>query len=305
MSEIPYENLVFQGGGVKGIAFAGALEEWPELVENAKRFAGSSAGAITAFLLALGYTPKELMDILFETNFNKFKDDSFGYFRDGNRLLSRFGIYRGEAFTKWIYEKAERKFKIDDKENRFWKWIKSVFCYQKREQISFKRIEKLTGKELYVTGTNLTVGETEIYSRNNEMDAVDSVRISMSIPFVFAAPRKGYTVYTDGGWLKNYPIDIFDNGEFNKRTLGFRLVGDDEGRARQIVNLRDFIEATIDSIHRQAEQAYAKPCDDSRTVKIPTFHIKATQFDLNEQEKWMLINSGRKEMRQFRQERGL
>ena len=54
-------DLVFSAGGTKGVAFIGALE----ILENGKhqfaRLLGSSAGAITATLVAGGYTAKELL----------------------------------------------------------------------------------------------------------------------------------------------------------------------------------------------------------------------------------------------------
>lgn len=45
----PFENLVFEGGGVKGLAFCGALKilEQKGIMANVKRLAGSSAGAIS------------------------------------------------------------------------------------------------------------------------------------------------------------------------------------------------------------------------------------------------------------------
>ena len=52
-----FRNLVFEGGGVKGIAYAGALKELEKkgLLTSLQRVAGTSAGAITATLLAVGY----------------------------------------------------------------------------------------------------------------------------------------------------------------------------------------------------------------------------------------------------------
>lgn len=64
------EYLVFQGGGGKGVAYLGALEALEELGilpfnsqnsnSNLKGIAGTSAGAITALLIAMGYTTKEI-----------------------------------------------------------------------------------------------------------------------------------------------------------------------------------------------------------------------------------------------------
>jgi len=57
MEKLNYQNLVFEGGGVKGIAYGGALQELEERdgLASVQRLAGTSAGAITATLLAIGY----------------------------------------------------------------------------------------------------------------------------------------------------------------------------------------------------------------------------------------------------------
>ena len=69
---LPYA-IVMKGGGVKGLAFAGALLE----LENYywfDRHVGTSAGAIAAVLLAASYTPRELMALLLEKSFRDFMD---------------------------------------------------------------------------------------------------------------------------------------------------------------------------------------------------------------------------------------
>ena len=53
-----FKNLVFEGGGVKGIAYVGAMEilEKRGILQNIERVGGTSAGAINAVLLALNYS---------------------------------------------------------------------------------------------------------------------------------------------------------------------------------------------------------------------------------------------------------
>lgn len=64
MSEI---DFAFEGGGAKGIVFAGALQELARRNQLATgRLLGTSAGAITATLLAAGYTPAEMLVALQE-----------------------------------------------------------------------------------------------------------------------------------------------------------------------------------------------------------------------------------------------
>ncbi|MCZ6514896.1 MAG: patatin-like phospholipase family protein, partial [Acidobacteria bacterium] len=60
-------DLIFEGGGAKGIVFVGALEEFEAREHKARRFMGTSAGAITAALMAAGYTPPEMLAAMEET----------------------------------------------------------------------------------------------------------------------------------------------------------------------------------------------------------------------------------------------
>ncbi|HAY88229.1 MAG TPA: patatin, partial [Bacteroidetes bacterium] len=57
------ENLVFKGGGVLGIAYAGAIEilENEGILTQVQRTAGTSAGAVAAALISLGYSSKEII----------------------------------------------------------------------------------------------------------------------------------------------------------------------------------------------------------------------------------------------------
>ena len=72
-----FRNLIFEGGGVKGIAYVGAMQvlEQRQILKNIKRVGGTSAGAINALLFALGYTIVEQRDILNSTDFKEFMDD--------------------------------------------------------------------------------------------------------------------------------------------------------------------------------------------------------------------------------------
>lgn len=59
-------DLVFEGGGAKGMAFVGAWAELRRRGHGFGRLLGTSAGAITATLLAAGYTPEEMLAALAE-----------------------------------------------------------------------------------------------------------------------------------------------------------------------------------------------------------------------------------------------
>ena len=111
-----WKNLVFEGGGVKGLAYAGALEVLDQggVLKDIIRVGGSSAGGITAGLLAVGFTPAEMKQVLEKTDFKSFMDDDWGVVRDTNRLLKDFGWHRGEAFKDWFKDQLKKKGLRDD-----------------------------------------------------------------------------------------------------------------------------------------------------------------------------------------------
>jgi NTE family protein len=59
-------DLVFEGGGAKGMVFVGAYEAFVNRQHTFGRLLGTSAGAITAALLAAGYTAREMLAALTE-----------------------------------------------------------------------------------------------------------------------------------------------------------------------------------------------------------------------------------------------
>jgi len=64
-------DLVFQGGGARGMVLVGAYQEFIRRGHTPGRLLGTSAGAITATLIAAGYTPEEMLAALEERENNQ------------------------------------------------------------------------------------------------------------------------------------------------------------------------------------------------------------------------------------------
>ncbi|MDO4691700.1 MAG: patatin-like phospholipase family protein [Porphyromonadaceae bacterium] len=317
-----FRNLVFEGGGVKGIAYVGALEVLQEagIFERIERVAGTSAGAIVAVLLGIGYTPEEIKKIMWELDFKNFMDDSWGVVRDANRLISEFGWYKGDFFRAWIGSLIARK--LGNSEATF---DDLIHCSD----------PALKSKQIYLVGTNLSTGFSEIFSHEHtpRFCIADAVRISMSIPIFFAAKRnfRG-DLYVDGGMLDNYPVKVFDRRKYvkkdwmrteyyesinqelrdrcrrisdyvyNKQTLGFRLDSKEkismfrdqaEPPKRQIDDLWDYTTALLNTLIDAQENSHLHSDDWQRTIYIDTLGVKATDFAIEEQKKQELLDSGR------------
>jgi NTE family protein len=302
------ENLIFEGGGVKGIGYGGALTAMNSfgLLKKVKRVGGTSAGAITACLMALGYTPIEIAEIIVETKFSSFQDDSFGVIRDTVRLIRHYGWHKGGTFKEWLGGYVEEK--LGDR-------------YATFETLSKKVNARLFGcKDLYVAVTNLTKQKVEIYSASTtpDMPIVEAVRISMSIPIFFQCVRnKDGDILVDGGVANNFPIRLFDKMNYynpcmanyvpgtyilNPNTIGFRLDTKDEIEANEswtnvsvkIDSITDYIGAVVTYLMETANKKHLKDCDFKRTIFIETGKIKATDFDLSPENVKMLIENGQK-----------
>ena len=284
-----YECLVIEGGGIKGIAFAGAIKKLDELniLKGITKFIGSSSGAITAGALACRFTTDDINEILINTDFNSFKDDSFCIILDIYRIVEHYGIYKGDMFYNWYGKILEEKTGNKD--------------------ITFMDVYKRYGTEITITGTCLNKRCTYYYNYKShpDMSLRLAVRISMSIPLFFRAIELQGDILVDGGVLNNYPIWYYDKDydsnivDIDKKVLGLNLMSENNLPDDQIYhgdnkidNMINYITSLVDSMLTQLERLHVKQGYWKRTIPICTFDIKATDFDISNENKEKLIKSG-------------
>ena len=208
-----YKNLVLEGGGVRGLAYAGALEvlEQKDILSHIEKVAGSSAGAIAGLMISLGYNPHEIDSILQTLKIQEFNDgkDIFGKIK---RIRKEYGIYKGDKFENWLADLIFSK--TGDSNTTF------LQLHQLRQKDS-------AYKDFYCTGTNVSRQQLEVFSWEKwpQMKLKTAVHISGCIPFYFKPvpidslgnevslkdTLDSYDLYVDGGTLCNYPINIFDS----------------------------------------------------------------------------------------------
>lgn len=329
-----FRNLVFEGGGVWGIAYEGVLDELGrfKLLDGIQRVGGASAGAITACLLAAGYTGADLGEVLRRTNFKDFTDDSFGLARDTARLLTQYGWYKGEAFRKWVRKRVREKTnRISDELGvarlRPTASLRELRVWQNRVAKKGRQLP-----ELYLIGSNLSKQRREVYSAATTptVAVVDAVRASMSIPIFFAsAQNKARDVLVDGGLTWNYPVNLFDDMKylekkanglpisyaaneshvFNSETLGFRLdttgelkwnLVDWENEPFEIDNILHYGWALVSFMRAVANKVHLHKNDWTRTVFVDVGEeIGFTDFDLTDEQLEFLAARGRQGVRDF------
>ncbi|WP_311136407.1 patatin-like phospholipase family protein [Hymenobacter aerilatus] len=316
----PYRNLVMEGGGICGIAYGGALQVLEEqgVLAGIRRVGGTSAGAIQAALLAVGYSPQQIIDIIDRTPVQRLNDGRFIFFGGSNRLLKQYGWYRGDQFTEYLSELVGQQTQQPN------------LTLGQLHQLALAQPTRY--RDLYTTGTNLTTQRVQVFSyeTNPDLRVADAVRISMSIPLYFRAvlldmqghvvtrPAKGQPVHVlvDGGLLANYPIDLFDAPRYqpvgtsatavptpNPETLGLRL-----DRAEQIAldtlpsGRQQLAPYPIQNFGSYMGALYslsienlnpAQPQDWPRTVSIGTAGFNPKIKRMTAAQKQQLVQSGR------------
>jgi NTE family protein len=296
-SEIKYKHLVFEGGGVKGVAYAGAVEVLEEqgILDGIIDVVGASAGAIAAMALGIGCDSAELTKIMEELDLKAFKDSPrLTYLGKAYDAVKEYGVYRGDKLINWFKS--------------------LVKAHLGNEMMTFRQHEarRVSGQKglrsLYFIGTNLSTGYHEVFSHLHtpDMPIVNAVRISMAIPLFFTPKRYGATndLYVDGGVLNNYPITLFDRGnEKNPETLGLRVDSFEEiailrdhqtPKRVQIDSFQSYAKALYRTLTNVADNRLRFEEEDFRTIFIDTLDVGTVDFNLKLEKKKEMIAQGRK-----------
>ncbi|WP_342406398.1 patatin-like phospholipase family protein [Brevibacillus sp. FSL K6-2834] len=277
-------DAVFEGGGVKGIAFIGALQVMEEHGFVWERLAGTSAGSIVAALLSAGYTSRELRPIFEKLDYLFFLE------RRGlgrlpivgplYELLFREGIYRTDRLERFIDDLLRQK--------------------------GIRTFGDLPKDKLRIIASDITGGKMLILPEDlSHFDIVPerfsiarAVRMSSSIPFFFQPTRltKDGEVHliVDGALLSNYPVWLFDvPGVPLWPTIGFRLHDSKVDReAYRIRGLFSFSKQLIATMLDAHDRLYVDRAQALRTVFINTLGVRTTQFQLSNELRNRLYESG-------------
>lgn len=266
---------VFEGGGVRGTAFVGAIAALEESGVEFKAVAGASAGAIVASLIAAGYKAKEIRTLLVDTDFLEFKDTiSIIPVWRSIRVWHKLGFHKGKRFERWIEEKISLKLTGNpDGSPRF----------------------KDLPKELKVIATDIVHEDIEIFDREStpQMRVADAVRMSMSIPFFFCPVQFASGLLVDGGVSSNFPAWAFEE-ERKKHplpVLGLRLQSSNAPR-REINNIWHFTRAVINTMMKTNLALQINHLEGLRIILLPTLGIRTTDFDISITEKEELYEEG-------------
>jgi NTE family protein len=308
-------DLVFEGGGVKGIGLAGAYRELSDRGYQPQCVAGTSAGAITAALVAVGYTGPELEDVVLrQMHFPDFEDhtllDHLGAPGEIAQFFKSRGMHSGDFFLKWMGEQLAAK-----GITKFGQLRNPASSNASRAYRLQLIASDLTARSMLV----LPRDADQLGIDPDELEIAQAVRMSMSIP-VFFQPvtvhneRTGQNhVIVDGGLLSNYPIWLFDcptDAPPQFPTFGMLLVAPGQQapllpapppgeQAPDMGSDVEFLKAIGETMMEAHDRFYVEQANYARTIPIPTLGVKTTQFDIAPAQSQALFDSGKAAAQQF------
>ncbi len=312
-----YKYLVLKGGGIRGIAYTGALKvlEEQKITQTIEKVAGTSVGAITGTLLCMGYTANEMEDIMLHLDIATFNDGEWFFIGGQRRLRKNFGWYKGEKLEQWMGKQIAKQ--------------------TGSENTTFLQLHMLTEtdkkfKDLYIPATNLTKQSLEVFSweTHPDMPIKIAVRASASVPLYYGAvfldstdnviehPEKEghYNVYVDGGLLANYPITLFNNAHdnatntINEHTLGLKLERPEQiayGKTNtgiapyNIHSLPGYLAALYNLTIEQLNKNIAHDEEAKHSIYISTSNLSPRVRHITLEQKKLLFTNGADAARDF------
>ena len=282
-------NLALEGGGVKGLAYPGALQvlQSEDILPKVRNVAGTSAGSIVAALIALGYTPEQMQALMLDLDFKQFEDGSV--LGGPGRFFRKFGWFKGDYFLEWMQCRVKEQTGNPN----------ATFADLHKDSSKFK--------DLFVLSTDLSRRRTQVFSFDTSPDlpVAHAVRASMSIPLFFEAfmiddalfgeSGRKQDLFVDGGVLDNYPIELFDKNGVNPQTLGLFLYN--QGAAvnpdYKIDSFPEYARNLFEALLNVQVNAFNNnPDDQKRTIKINDLGVGTTDFSLSNEMKCKLIQQG-------------
>lgn len=287
MSRQKYHNLVLEGGGVRGVAFCGAISALKDLgiLQDIKNFAGSSAGAIAAGLLACGADVDFLNAEFATADFAAFLDYG-NILKIPGRLIKKLGICPGDYFFEWYGGLIQK--------------------LSGNADLTFAECKRVYKSRLIITSTCLNTRTVHYFDHKTapDMPIRQAVRMSMSVPLIFKPVQWNDMVWVDGGVIDNFPMKAFHkdgkNGDrIDKHTIGLMLVGENNSADIPVVDIWSFVDALSDCYLSPPAGSRIDKQDWVRTIIIPCVGVSSFNFHAPTDALDALIIAGNKAVRSW------
>lgn len=295
-----YRAIVLEGGGPKGLAYWGLLMglEKYDILSKIVTFAGSSIGALFALLLCLGYTAKEVGELIVEKDFRDLAPMSKWWCMRGLNVAWNMGMVDSSVLGDFVRSLMSKKLKRKDVST-----------------ITFADLKNWTKRRLLVTSTNLNRCRVTYFSHDTTPDFPVhlAVTMSMTFPGVFQPIKHDGDYWMDGGIGDNFPIKEVLKYHSRDRILGVKLITNQEtvhsdqtiydGR-KEIDSLAGLCVGIVESMQVARENCDLTPDFWTHTIALRVEDTSMLQTEYTKQDKEKFCKKGLKDTIHFLESKG-
>lgn len=263
-----YDTIVISGGAIKGMAAIGSLQYLYDkfLCEKVVNYFGTSCGSMICYLLAIGYTPIEIMVYICTHNLLE-------HIKDFNLVE----MINGNGATQYTHIQESLEKMTMDKIGKY---------------ITLKQLKDEFGKNLTCVTHNMTLNKTEYLDSETypDLPCLVAVRMSSNVPLLFDSFKYMGSYYIDGALSDNFPL--IKAQEVGKKIMGIVIYGQnppEQPKDNMIQYIFGFLNVLIRKI---TEYQVTKAEEKSTVVKIHTEWVKAFDFSLKSRDKLEMFSEG-------------
>jgi NTE family protein len=312
---MPTADLVLEGGGVKGVGLAGAVETLLRAGYSFSRVAGTSAGSLLAAFVAAGIGADELVAVMDRFDYAKVPDRAtpgIPVVSEGLSLLHSAGAYEGDYLRDFMFEELGKL------------GVTTFGDLRRHDPGGDTLLPPERQYNLVVMATDITNGRLLrlpwdyhlLHLDPDDQVVADAVRASASIPLYFepVIVKDGHsgeqTTLVDGGILSNFAIEIFNRNDGvppRWPTFGVQILPDLPAGSAQLLPrsvlpalrvsqlippLRLLEQVVATAIVGNDQTHLEQPCVRRRLIQVDTSPIGIIDFDAPAATRQLVIANG-------------
>ena len=253
------------GGGVKGLAGLGAAHALRAHLRDLDTVVGTSIGAVVGAVVALGLDPASVMAHASRRAYRPSLDVVGG-------LLTRYGLDSGEGLERWL----------------------GAALGARAAAMTLGEVPGVRGVSLVVVGTDLHTREA-VYmgpSTHPDLPLLRALRISCTIPLLYAAVPLGERLLVDGALTDNFALDWALERFARREVLGvaYRTPPD-----HRVETFDEFVGAVVGCcVSRRVRDSRSPP-----VLLLDVGRERATNFGIAPERQRALFSSGVRQARSF------
>lgn len=283
MNILPPKRICLSGGGIRTLAYIGALEVLEErgLLRNVREYVGVSAGSFVALSLCIGFSLEELKKIALQYDFSVLRNTEF--ILPSLNLFENFGFDNGQNLVRFLEVMLNYK--------------------QLNPQITFRELAKQfpTRPRMRCYATDLVTCRSREYSlaATPNVSILYALRVSMSIPVYFTAlpdPETNHLM-TDGAVINTCPMEFLTPDEQNETlALRFRTT---VPTAVGITDTWDFLQQLFACVYLPRDTLSTSSLRSDRFLFLPNGDYPPWFFEASVADREKLIRDARQATLQF------